>query len=306
MGDSAKKRSRKLGVEDQPDLPRNKRLPDATDGDSGGASGGGYFSLPGCTDSARKRRLHAKGLTDIVEFTAGTRADAHALGAALEAARAEEKRAAQGSGPEQLSFPELPLLRRAEQDLGPPSVLDVLVPSLRTLNQRVVVLEDKDKRVDLFKCWFTNYDFASTKVIREGVGLLLEKRADFLFLDFDIHDPGDRTLREWLHIGPKRRELDGLDLVYYVMKRLPEEKRPKNVIIHSRNPLGRRLMQEYLEKHGLQPVMWAFNYEWQGPDDTAPRPVLPPKPVKSAMKITDYSRQSWLEAYDESKGWSGL
>jgi hypothetical protein len=309
MGDSKKKRSRKLDVEAHPDRTRNKRLHDATTSDSGGTSGGGYYSLPGCTDSVRKRRLHAKGLTDIAEFAAGTRSDAHALGAALEAARAEEKRAAEGGDPEQLSFAELPLLRRAEQDLGPPSVLDVLVPSLRTLNQRVVVLEDKDKRLDIFKCWFTHYDLACTKTIREGVNLLLEKQADFLFLDFDIHDPGDRTLREWLRVSSERKELDGLDLAYYVAKRIPIEKRPKNIIIHSRNPMGRRLMQEYLARRGVTSTLWAFHYEWEGPDATAPRPVLPPKPSPKTLKTLvekTYSKTSWLEAYDDAKGWSGL
>lgn len=273
--------------------------------------------MSGGFDGWKKRRDAERGSsfidsgTGLVEipddfFQHGNREDAHALGAALEAARAEEKRAAQGAGPEQLSFPELPLLRRAEQDLGPVSVLDVLVPELRALNQRVVVLEDKDKRLDIFKCWFTNYDLACTKTIREGVNLLLEKQADFLFLDFDIHDPGDRTLREWLRVPSKRRELDGLDLAYYVAKRLPIEKRPKHIIIHSRNPVGRRLMREYLEKRDVKPVMWAFQYEYRGPDETAPVPVLPPKPAPKA-KVTTYTRaQSWMEAYDESKGWSGL
>lgn len=250
------------------------------------------------------------GLVEVPDdFEHGTREDAHKLGAALEAARAEEKRAAQGSHPEQLSFPELPLLRRAEQDLGPVQRLDVLVPELRALKQRVVVLEDKDKRLDIFKCWFTNYNLACTKTIREGVNLLLAERADFLFLDFDIHDPGDRTLREWLRVPSRRKELDGLDLAYYVAKRLPEEKRPKHIVIHSRNPVGRRLMREYLEKRGIKVIMWAFHYEWEGPDETAPRPVLPPKPEPKVSKAK-YSKytdvQSWLEAYDASKGWSGL
>ena len=249
------------------------------------------------------------GLVEVPDdfFQHGNREDAHVLGAALEAARAEEKRAAQGGGSGQQSFAEVPLLRRAEQDLGPVAVLDVLVPELRALNQRVVVLEDKDKRLDIFKCWFTNYDYASTKTIREGVNLLLEKQADFLFLDFDIHDPGDRTLREWLRVPSKRRELDGLDLAYYVAKRIPVELRPKNIVIHSRNPVGRRLMREYLEKRDIKPTMWAFQYEYGGPDDTAPRPVLPAKPptLKTLVEKT-YSKSSWLEAYDEAKGWSGL
>jgi hypothetical protein len=250
------------------------------------------------------------GLVEVADdlFRHGNREDAHALGAALEAARAEEKRAAQSASSGQRALPEMPLLRRAEQDLGAPSVLDALVPGLRALNQRVVVLEDKDKRLDIFKCWFTNYDLACTKTIREAVGLLLEKQADFLFLDFDIHDLGDHTLREWLHVPSSRKELDGLDLAYYVAKRIPVELRPKNIVIHSRNPVGRRLMREYLEKRELVPVMWAFQYEYRGPDETAPVPVLPPKPSPRAVSWTEksYSEQSWLEAYDVAKGWSGL
>jgi hypothetical protein len=296
------------------DLRRNRRLDAEAGSDSRGGAGGKRADVSGGFEEWKKRKYRdtssyldtSSGLVEVADdlFQHGNREDAHALGAALEASRAEEKRAAQGGGSAQQSLLALPLLRKAEQDLGPPSVLDALVPGLRALNQRVVVLEDKQKRLDIFKCWFTNYDLACTKVIREGVSLLLEKQADFLFLDFDIHDPGDRTLREWLNVPSGRKELDGLDLAYYVAKRLPVEKRPKNIIIHSRNPVGRRLMREYLEKRELKPVMWAFQYGYRGPDETAPAPVLPPKP--SPKPVSEYARQSWLEAYDDAKGWSGL
>lgn len=262
-------------------VSRKRGLPRPARGDAGGDGGGGYFTLAS-PSAEREQFLLSHGL---VEFSTGTREDAHALGEALEAARAEEKRAAQGGGSGEQSLTALPLLRRAEQDLGPLSVLDVLVPGLRTLNQRVVVLEDKEKRLDLFKCWFTNYDLACTKVVREGIELLRMKQADYLFLDFDIHDPGDHTLREYLRVQKDRRELDGLDLAYYVTKRLPVELRPKNIIIHSRNPMGRRLMKKHLEERGVTPTMWAFNYGWQGPDDTAPRPPPPTPPKKSTPKM---------------------
>ena len=137
------------------------------------------------------------------------------------------------------------------------------MPGLRALNQRVVVLEDKDKRLDIFKCWFTNYDLACTKVIREGVNLLLEKQADFLFLDFDVHDPGDRTLREWLNVEPKRKELDGLDLAYYVRRMAPKD-RPGTVVVHSRNKVGAAMMTDFLVKIDMKPVNWVFDYDWTG------------------------------------------
>ena len=189
---------------------------------------------------------------------------AHAWGHALEAARAEEKRAAKGPGGEQLDFKGLSLLRRVEQERGPLPILDVLVPELRAVGKRIVVLEDKQSRLDRFAKWFgPSHDLVQTKVIREGIDLLREKRADFLFLDFDVHDPGDHTLREWLDVHPSRKELDGLDLAYYI-KKMPVKSRPGTVVVHSRNKVGASMMTDFLVKIDMKPVNWVFDYDWTG------------------------------------------
>jgi len=192
---------------------------------------------------------------------------AHAWGHALEAARAEEKRAAKGPGGEQLDFKGLSLLRRVEQERGPLPILDVLVPELRAVGKRIVVLEDKQSRLDRFSKWFgASHDLVQTKVIRDGIELLREKRADFLFLDFDVHDPGDSTLREWLDVHPKRKELDGLDLASYI-KKMPLKSRPGTVVVHSRNKVGASMMTDFLVKIDMKPVNWVFDYDWTGVKD---------------------------------------
>lgn len=130
----------------------------------------------------------------------------------------------------------------------------------------------------MFRSWFgKEHDVACHTTLRGGVEHLYEKKSNFLFLDFDIHDPSDSTLRKWLGVHPTRKELDGLDLAGYVAKGLPADKRPDHIIIHSRNPIGRKLMSEYLARKGIASVLWAFDYEWTGLDG---KTVPPPKPPK--------------------------
>lgn len=152
------------------------------------------------------------------------------------------------------------------------------MPGLRTVGQRVCVLEDRESRNSLFRSWMgKEHAVTCHTTLRTSIEDLYKEKSHFLFLDFDIHDRSDRTLREWLGVDPWRKELDGLDLATYVAKRLAPEKRPDHIIIHSRNPIGRRLMREYLERKGFAPLLWAFDYTWTGLDGTT---VPPPKPPK--------------------------
>ncbi len=195
-------------------------------------------------------------------FKAVDRNFAQAVGTALETARAEEKRFTKGGGTGKRPVRALSLLQSAYESYGPAPVLDTLVPGLRTVNKRLVVVEDKDKRLDLFQGWFGNkHDLCMSKTVRGSIDHIIALRADFLFLDFDLHDAGDRTLRDWLKVSPSRRELDGLDVADYVCT-LPERFRPEAVIVHSRNPVGRDLIQKRLALAGIKAVMWAFNYKW--------------------------------------------
>lgn len=322
MGNNPKKRRLAIvDVEAQSDRPKpegHARAPnrDSSRGDSGRATPRSWAEWqsrkrpqPDWADApsvAADADPAAKGvpytdLLNIAEFSLGSRDDAHYLGAALEAARAAEKRSAKSADQGELDLPHLSLLRKSEQELGPDDRLDVLVPALRNLNQRIVVLEDKEKRVNIFKHWFQNYDFACTKVIREGIDMVREKVADYLFLDFDIHDLGDSALRDWLRVSKKRKELDGLDLAEYVA-RMPEGTRPKNIIIHSRNPIGRKLLKQFLERKKLNPVMWAFKYNYEGPDASIPPPVVPPpSPPKKYTYSTSASKRFEDKYPDYSK-----
>lgn len=195
-----------------------------------------------------------------------TRSGAYEIGAALEAARAEERRYAEGGNQGELDFKGLPLLRAANKVLGPRVRLDQLVPSLRTVGARVTVLEDRETRNSLFRDWFRKYDIECHVTLRGAIERLAEQKSHYLFLDFDIHDVSDRTLRKWLRIPEGRKEVDGLDLAEYVTARLPPEKLPDCVIVHSRNPVGRELMFEHLRKRKQHTVLWTFDYDWTGFD----------------------------------------
>lgn len=202
-----------------------------------------------------------------------SRKSAQRLGLKLEKARAEQWAAEKGKGvsPSSPSSPSRSYwwdeaLRRAENALGPIEPLEKLVPSLCSEGKRIVVLEDKKSRIDLFNKWFgSRHDLVQTAIIREGIEYLREKKADVLFLDYDVHDKGDATLREWLHVEHWRKELDGLDLATYAGWMSPKH-RPATVVVHSRNPIGQKMLLEHLRAKNLDPVRWPFQYEWPGPD----------------------------------------
>lgn len=186
---------------------------------------------------------------------------AQKLGLDLEQARAEEKWAA-AKGVK--GFKHEDMLKKAQQDLGPIERLEKLVPGILTAGKRIVVLEDKKSRVDLFKKWFgPHHDLAITQVIREGIDMLREKKADLLFLDFDVHDPGDTSLREWLKVDSWRKELDGLDLATYAGW-MQDEHRPTEVVVHSRNPIGQQMILKQLKRDRFKPIRWPFHYDWDG------------------------------------------
>lgn len=208
-------------------------------------------------DRKNTRRTSNRGNTTL------SRESAHQLGLKLEQARAEEKWAAK-EGKDFHGWWAEKALRKAKEELGPIEPLESLVPGLLSAGKRVVVLEDKQSRLDLFQRWFGgHHDLVQTAVIREGIELLREKKADVLFLDFDVHDKGDRTLREWLRVEQWRKELDGLDLATYAGWLKPEH-RPETVVVHSRNPIGQRMLLKHLQKKDFKPVRWPFHYEWVG------------------------------------------
>lgn len=192
-----------------------------------------------------------------------SRKAAQKLGATLEKARAEEKWAAK-QGKDISGWWADAALRRAKEELGPIEPLDLLVPTLREQGKRIVVLEDKQSRIDLFKKWLGGtHDVVCTAIIREGIEMLREKKADVLFLDYDVHDKGDRTLREWLRVEHWRKELDGLDLATYAGWMKPEH-RPETVVVHSRNPVGQKMLLKHLKQKDFKPVRWPFHYDWAG------------------------------------------
>lgn len=191
-------------------------------------------------------------------FEGRTREAASKLGFALEGARAEEKEyGPMGTG--------AALLRRAQLELGIMFDITTRVPELLTPNKNIVVLEDRETRNSQFRSWFgaTNRLTCCTTLL-EAVFQLSSRPVDVLFIDYDIHDKGTTDFRHWLRVSDPRRELDGLDLAHVVADRLPEHMCPKRIVVHSRNPVGRHLIGDYLKASGIDSVLWPFDYQWKG------------------------------------------
>jgi hypothetical protein len=129
-------------------------------------------------------------------------------------------------------------------------------------SKRIVVVEDRDSRLDLFKDWFKTHDLACAKTVAGGAEYLMEKPADYLYLDFDLHDLGNDQIRHECRVPWNRKELDGLDMAFFTVSRLPKEMQPKQVVVHSRNPVGSLLLMRYLRKSGFKPTYWRFNYDY--------------------------------------------
>ena len=112
----------------------------------------------------------------------------------------------------------------------------------RVLN--VLVLEDDPYRQKLFKQRLYKANLEVVDSVCVAIACLKNKEWDYLFLDHDLGGqqfvtPGENTgyaVACWLEKNPERQ--------------------PKNIIIHSLNPVGATAMQQALPKAKYIPGCW--------------------------------------------------
>ena len=123
---------------------------------------------------------------------------------------------------------------------------------------RILVLDDDPERHSHFASNLTSHQVVHVDTYDKVCDQLARsERFDLVYLDHDLNDHQARSVGgPTMYGGP--RELDGRDVATFIAKKLPKDKRPKKVIVHSWNQTGAAQMVAVLQKAGL-PVryeMW--------------------------------------------------
>jgi CheY-like chemotaxis protein len=109
---------------------------------------------------------------------------------------------------------------------------------------RILILEDDLERRSVFAGYLSEHDTVPVTLASTAIELLEKEEWDWLFLD---HDLGDT----W-------RADEGHNTGYAVAKWLEEhpERKPRHIILHSMNPIGRERMQQALPEAIQLPGAW--------------------------------------------------
>lgn len=113
-------------------------------------------------------------------------------------------------------------------------------------NQRVLILEDSQERIDIFNKNLVGNEFVIVSNASECIHKLVKEKWDVLFLDHDLDG---------------RSFVDSLEdnTGYQVAKFLNQNKeyKPKVIVIHSLNPAGAKNMQMELPEAYRIPFAWS-------------------------------------------------
>lgn len=130
---------------------------------------------------------------------------------------------------------------------------------------RILTLDDMESRHVSFRQWYGNHHLAETWTAPEAIKALDEsvRPFDLVHLDHDLAEEHYLTLSEGMHETrqPGMAEYapgTGMDVVDHIIK-MPADRRPHLVIVHSYNP-GRSLeMYQKLREAGLNVHRIPFN-----------------------------------------------
>jgi hypothetical protein len=115
---------------------------------------------------------------------------------------------------------------------------------------KIFFLDDDKERHKRFKMNRIGHDITQAWTYAEACKLLSETVFDEAYLDHD--------LSEMAAAGrPGKDEKTGTHVAEFIVS-LPEEKRPKFVIIHSFNDYGRRRMADILGEAGVRVMLQQF------------------------------------------------
>jgi hypothetical protein len=114
--------------------------------------------------------------------------------------------------------------------------------------KKILFLDDMQERHDVFKDRALGCEIIPVYNYDEAVRAFEANTFDEVSLDHDLS-----TLSS---LGIPDSEKTGLDVVLYMVEKIPVDKRPKKVYVHSWNPGGASLMVRELKKAGFKNVSY--------------------------------------------------
>jgi hypothetical protein len=120
---------------------------------------------------------------------------------------------------------------------------------------RVLTLDDMEIRQQAFRRWFLIDTHDEAFTAPDAIKLLENFDYDVVMLDHDLAEEHYLTVSEGLSEGPldgvpEYKPGTGMDVVDYIIN-MPEERRPKKVIVHSWNPSRSQEMYNRLRDAGF-------------------------------------------------------
>src|ERR1700729_14915 len=121
----------------------------------------------------------------------------------------------------------------------------------------ILILDDSKTRHKILARRFLNHNVVAVYTYNEFVEKL-DCQYDLMMLDHDLeeHDNPSSYIDGW----KKKQYYTGMHAAMRVCE-LDDKLKPKQVIIHSLNPAGAKVMQIDLEKASIEVVLEPFNYK---------------------------------------------
>lgn len=117
---------------------------------------------------------------------------------------------------------------------------------------KVLFLDDDPTRHAKFRQAHIGVDVNYVWTAKEAIEAMAEEYFEQMSLDHDLAAQLNMEL-------PPEGEGSGYDVALHIAQ-LPEDKRPKLVVIHSFNPEGARRMHIAINKAGISCIKLPFNY----------------------------------------------
>lgn len=114
-----------------------------------------------------------------------------------------------------------------------------------------LIVDDEQYRHDYFTQYLINeYNISIAKTVKEAVNLLETTVFDVVYLDYDLYDYASN-----MYGGSVI--LNGLDICEFICK-MNKHSRPKNIIIHSANICGAKMMTDLLAQYSIYAKLEPF------------------------------------------------
>lgn len=114
---------------------------------------------------------------------------------------------------------------------------------------RILILDDDENRHNEFARRYEGHDLVHAYTAKDAQTALKAGGFDLATLDHDLGDYHEET-------GPDdsviMREMTGYDVVGFLVREVPRDRWPAEMIVHSWNAPRARMMTEILRDHGVR------------------------------------------------------